>query len=222
MKLKIIELKKEIISAGKRMYKRGYVAANDGNISARIDKNQILITPTGLSKGFLNPSDLSVVDYNGKLIKGNKKPSSEFLMHLKIYKKRVDVNSVCHSHPPYSTAFAVAGKALNQYILPEAIIVLGKIPLIKYRIPGSDSFSEALLPYLENHDAFLLANHGVVTVGNSVLDAYHKMETVEHFAQVLFLSLQLGNVNSLSKKEIKELVKLRAKFGIRANIGTTP
>lgn len=217
--MKIIELRKEIISAGKRMYKRGYVAANDGNISARIDENRILITPTGVSKGFMNPSDLSIVDYNGKLIKGNKKPSSEFLMHLKIYKTRNDVNSVCHSHPPYSTAFAVAGKALDQYILPEAIIVLGKVPLIKYGVPGSDSFSDALLPYLKNHDAFLLANHGVVTIGNTVLSAYHKMETVEHFAQILFIASQLGKVNKLSKNDIKELIKLREKFGINPNIG---
>lgn len=217
--MKIFELKKEIIAAGIRMYKRGYVAANDGNISARIDDDRILITPTGISKGFMKPADLAMIDFNGKLIKGNRKPSSEFLMHLKIYKNRDDVNSVCHSHPPYSTAFTVAGKALDKFLLPEAVIVLGKVPLIKYETPGTEPFSDSLLPYLKNHDAFLLANHGVVTVGSNVQNAYHKMETVEHFAQILFLALQLGNVNNLNEKEVNELLKLREKFGIRSNIG---
>lgn len=215
----LISLENEIIEVGKRAYARGYVAANDGNISARLDKNQVLITPTGISKGFMRPSDLIIVDMKGKVLVGRRKPSSEVLMHLRIYKERPDVNSVCHVHPPYATGFAVAGIPLNQPALSEVVIALGTIPLIEYGTPGSEEFYKPLLPFLHDYDAFLLANHGALTIGADILNAYYKMETLEHFAQIMFIARQLGDVTPLDADQVKKLVGLREKFGIRPNVG---
>lgn len=219
MKKNLITLKKEILEVGRRVYARVQVAANDGNISARIDENHVLITPTGISKGFMKASDLIVVDMNGKVIKGERRPSSEVFMHLQIYKERSDVNSVLHSHPLYATGFAVAGIALDQFVLPEAIISLGTIPLIPYGAPGTEDFYRPLLPLLKKFDAFLLSNHGALTVGKDVNSAYFKMETVEHFAYISFIARQLGQVKVLNKAQIDELIDLREKYGIRRDIG---
>jgi L-fuculose-phosphate aldolase len=215
----IFALKNEIIQAGKRMYDRGYVASNDGNISARIDSEKVLITPTGVSKGFMKPEDLTVVDYNGKVVSGTRKPSSEVFMHLQVYKDRPDVNSVCHSHPPYATGFAVAGIPLDKCVLPEVVIALGSIPLIEYGTPGTEEFYKPVLKFLKDYDAFLLANHGALTVGKDVLNAYHKMETLEHFAKIAFVAQQIGYVNTLNKDQVQKLTDQRAKYGIRTNVG---
>jgi L-fuculose-phosphate aldolase len=210
-------MKKNIIEAGKRAYARGYVASNDGNISARIDKKHVLITPTSVSKGFMKASDLIVVDMNGKIVNGKKKPSSEVFMHLQIYHERPDVNSVCHMHPPYATGFAVAGIPLDQDVLSEAVIALGKVALVEYGTPGSEELYSKLLPHLRDSDAFLLANHGALTVGMDVFDAYNKMETLEHVAQIVFIAKQLGNLNILSAEQVQKLTALREKLGIKTN-----
>jgi L-fuculose-phosphate aldolase len=219
MRQSLTGLKKSIIDAGRRIYDRGYAASNDGNISARIDKKYVLITPTGISKGFMECADLIIIGFGGKVIKGKGKPSSESLMHLKIYEERPDVNSVCHAHPPYATGFAVAGIPLDQNILPEVIISLGTIPLIPYGTPGTDDFYRPLVPSLKHYDAFLLANHGALTVGRTVLDAYYKMETLEHFAQILFVARNLGNVNTLSDEQTQVLISRRKVYGIRDDVG---
>lgn len=215
----IFALKNDIIQAGKRMYDRGYVASNDGNISARIDSEKVLITPTGVSKGFMKPEDLTIVDYNGKVLTGTKKPSSEVFMHLQVYKDRPDVNSVCHSHPPYATGFAVAGIPLDKCVLPEVVIALGSIPLIEYGTPGTEEFYKPVLKLLKDYDAFLLANHGALTVGKDVINAYHKMETLEHFAKIAFVAQQIGYVNTLNKEQVQKLTDQRVKYGIRTNVG---
>jgi len=214
----LFSVKNDIVEAGKRMYTRGYVASNDGNISARLDENRVLITPTGVSKGFMKPEDLIIVDFDGKVISGSKKPSSEVMMHLQVYKDRPDVNSVCHSHPPHATGFAVAGIPLDKCVLPEVIIVLGNVPLIEYGTPGTEEFYKPVLPLLKDYDAFLLANHGVLTVGKDVVNAYHKMETVEHFAHIAFVAQQLGSIKTLNKEQVQKLTDLREKFGIRTNV----
>jgi L-fuculose-phosphate aldolase len=201
------------------MYDRGYVASNDGNISARIDSDSVLITPNGISKGFMKPEDLVVVDLNGKVISGNRKPSSEVFMHLNVYKDRPDVNSVCHSHPPYATGFAVAGIPLDKCVLPEVIIALGSIPLIEYGTPGTEEFYKPVLKQLKDYDAFLLANHGALTIGKDVLNAYHKMETLEHFAHIAFVAQQVGYINTLNKDQVQKLTDQREKYGIRTNVG---
>lgn len=210
----LYSLKNDLIEVGKRIYARGYVASNDGNISVRLDEQKILITPSGVSKGFMKPSDLLIVNLEGTVLSGDKKPSSELPMHLQIYKERPDVNSVCHAHPIYATGFAVAGIPLDMCVLPEVIISLGTVPLVEYGTPGTDEYFKSMLKNLKDHDAFLLANHGVITVGKDILSAYHKMETVEHFANIVFVSLQLGKMNTVSPEQIEKLINQREKFGI--------
>lgn len=212
--MNLFQVKKEIIEIGKRIYKKGFIAANDGNISARIDEKKIIITPTGISKGFMKPEDLIIVDYNGKVISGNRNPSSEINMHLHFYKEREDIHSVCHAHPPYATGFATAGVPLDKCILPEVVVTLGSVPLVEYRTPGTEEFIKPLIPLMKEFDAFLLANHGVVTVGKDVEGAYYKMETVEHFAQITFIAELLGGARKLNDEEVIKLINLREKFGV--------
>ncbi len=222
MKQTTATLKRSIIEAGKRSYERGYIASNDGNLSARIDKRRFLITPTRMSKGFMKAEDLVIVDINGDVVSGKRKPSSEMHLHLAIYKHRPDVNSVCHAHPPYATAFAVAGRSFESPVLPEVVINLGSVPLVPYGTPGTEEFFAPLLPVLSAYDAFLLANHGALTVGTDVQSAYYKMETLEHYAQILFLAQLLGNVTTLDDEKVRKLVALRGNFGARQDLGIHP
>jgi L-fuculose-phosphate aldolase len=210
----IFSLKKDICEVGKRVYNRGYVAANDGNISARLDDNRILCTPTGVSKGFLTEEMLAVCDLEGKQISGSVPISSEIRMHLEIYKMRNDIFSVVHAHPPTATGFAVAGIELTKCVLPEVIVSLGGVPLAEYGTPGGVDIVEPMRPLLKEYDAILMANHGVVTLGSHVMDAHFKMETVEHFAKIALVATQLGRVNSLTNNEVDDLLQLRNRFGI--------
>ncbi len=219
MQKSLYQLRREIIEVGRRTYERGYVASNDGNISARVDENRVLITPTGVSKGFMKEEDLVLVDMDGKVLTPGKRASSEVFMHLRIYKERPDVNSVCHAHPIYATGHAVAGLSLEKCVLPEVIIVLGGIPLVEYGEPGTEEFFKPILKYLKDHDAFLLANHGALTIGSSVLNAYHKMETLEHFAHISFVAQQLGRVNVLPKEDVQALLEARRRYGVSAVAG---
>jgi len=215
----LYSLKREIVAIGRRVYERGYVASNDGNISARLDENRIVITPTGVSKGFMKAEEMVVLDMEGNVVSGTKKPSSEFMMHIKMYQERPDVNGVCHAHPPYATGFAVAGIPLDQCVLPEVIVALGGVPIAEYGLPGTEELYEPVMKYVKDYDAFLLANHGALTIGKDLLSAYHKMETLEHFAHILFVSQMLGRVNTLGPQEVEDLVSLREKFGI--SLGAT-
>lgn len=215
----IRDLRNEIVEAGRRAYIKGFAASNDGNISARISKEKILITPSGISKGFMKPGDLIIIDLEGRKIRGTKIPSSESYMHLQIYKNRPDVNGICHFHPPYATAFAVAGIPLDNKILPEVIITLGSVPLVEYAATGTPGLYEKISAYINDYDAFLLANHGAVALGTGVLNAYYKMETLEHAANIQFLAHQLGKVKKLSEEQINELIGFRGKFGIRKDLG---
>ncbi len=168
----------------------------------------------------MKPSDLITVDMNGKVVNGKKKPSSEIFMHLHVYKERPDVNSICHAHPPYATGFAVAGIPLDQYVLPEVIITLGTIPLVPYGTTGTEEFYKPLLPLLQEYDAFLLANHGALTVGSDVFSAYYKMEILEHYAHIIFIARNLGKVTTLNDEQVQKLIALREPYGIRKPIGS--
>lgn len=214
MQKNILALRREICHIGRRVYERGYVASNDGNISVRLDDERVLITPSGVSKGYMKPEEMCVIDMSGKLLRGSVKPSSEAKLHLKLYEERPDISSVCHAHPPYATGFAVAGLPLDQCVLPEVVVALGGIPLAEYGLPGTDDIFKPLLKYIKDHDAFLLANHGAVTIGPSLLNAYHKMETLEHFAHILFVAKALGQVNVFDRGQVEGLLDLREKFGI--------
>lgn len=200
------------------MYNRGYAAANDGNMSARLENGTVLITPTLICKGFMKPDDLIIINMEGKLLEGAKKPSSESDFHLKIYRDRPDVMSVCHAHPPYATGFAVAGIPLDKMVLPEVIIRLGIVPVARYGTPGHSDLYDRISEHLKDHDAFLLANHGALTVGHSVMDAYDKMETLEQAAKIQFVAHQLGKVNTLPKEDVDRLISLRERFGARTDL----
>ena len=210
------EIKKEICEIGKRIYNRNMVAANDGNISVKINDNEFLCTPTGVSKGFMTPEYICKIDGDGNVLQANKgfKPSSEIKMHLRVYKHRPDVQAVVHAHPIYATSFAIAGIPLTQPIMPEAVIALGCVPIAEYGTPSTTEIPDAVEKYLPYYDAVLLENHGALTFSNSLLAAYHKMESVEFYAELLFLSKQLGGPKEFSKEQIKKLYEVRRAFNM--------
>lgn len=210
-------IKQEICDIGKRIYNRGMVASNDGNISVKISEHEFLCTPTGVSKGFMTPEYICKVDENGQVLQanGNFRPSSEIKMHMRVYRERPDVQSVVHAHPMYATAFAIAGIPLTQPIMPEAVIALGSVPIAEYGTPSTNEIPDAVSKYLPYFDAVLLANHGALSYGESLLNAYHKMESLEFYAQLLFLSLQLGGPKELSKSQVEKLYEIRRQFGLK-------
>ncbi len=210
------QLRAEIVEAGRRMYARGYVASNDGNISARLDGQRLITTPTAVSKGYMTPDMMVVVDYDGNKLSGERKASSELKMHIEIYRNRPDVNAVVHAHPPLATGFAVAGIPLTRAVLAEVITTLGSIPIAEYATPSTAELPEAVRTYIKAHDGMLLANHGAVTCGDSVTAAYHKMETIEHFAKISLVARLLGREHLISREEVERLQGLRGTYGIAA------
>ncbi len=214
------EIKKQIVEIGKRIWNRGYVASNDGNITVKLNDDELLTTPTGVSKGFMNEDMIIKCDKNGNVISGNEsyRPSSEVKMHLEVYKARPDVNSVVHAHPPYATSFAVAGIPLNKCVLSEAIIIIGAVPIAPYGLPSTMEIPDRIKPFISNSDAILLENHGALTFGSDLLNAYHKMETLEHTASIVWKAIQLGNMNVLSEYERDRLMTLREKFNLSGKI----
>ena len=198
----------KIAEIGRRLYDKGLIAGLDGNISARIDGN-VMITPSGRCKGTLTGDDMIVIDLNGHVISGDNSPSSETSMHLNIYRNRPDIDACVHAHPPYATSFAVAGVPLDSDILPEVVLFVGDIPQVEYAPTGTELLGAAMAKYIAHHDALLLKNHGVVTVGTGLDDAYYRMETVEHFAQILHHAKQLGAVGRLGEPEMQRLKTLR-------------
>lgn len=213
--MSIQDLKETIIEIGRRMYAKEWIASNDGNISARIAEDRVLMTPTRQSKGFLKPEMLTIIDFEGNIIEGTYKPTSESLMHLSIYKSRPDVRAVVHAHPPMSTAFAVAGIPLDRPILPEAVLELGKVPIAPYGTPGTPELSESFSGIIEDHDCFLLKNHGAVSVGEDLMTAYYKMESLELQAKIIFHATLLGNVDEIPKDKVDILVSRRSVYGIK-------
>jgi L-fuculose-phosphate aldolase len=208
------QIRADIVEAGRRMYARGYVASNDGNISARLGPDRLITTPKSVSKGFMTPDMMVIVDYDGQKVSGDRDPSSELPMHLEVYRNRADVNAVCHAHPPLATGFAVAGIPLTRAVLAEVITTLGSIPIAAYGTPSTAELPEAVRKYIKAHDGMLLANHGAVTCGPSVMGAYYKMETIEHFARISLVARLLGGENLISRGEVERLQGLRGMYGI--------
>jgi L-fuculose-phosphate aldolase len=216
------ELRQDIIDIGRLIYQKGWVAANDGNISARLDAERVLCTPTGVSKGMMHPDDLVILDMQGNKLQGRKEGTSEIAMHLTVYSLRPDIGAVLHAHPPVATGFATAGKPLNLALLPEVVIGLGCVPLAEYGLPGTPALTEPLLPYIPKYDAILMGNHGAVCYGEDVYKAFFRMETVEHFGKIALVAELLGGPKVLSKLEVQKLFESRERYGVKLRAGTEP
>jgi L-fuculose-phosphate aldolase len=208
------EIKKEICEVGHKIYADGFVAANDGNISVKVSDNEYYCTPTGVSKGDLTPDMIIRIDGKGNKIEGRLNPSSEIKMHLRVYQERPDVNAVVHAHPPVATAFTVAGVPLDKYILPEAVLTIGYVPTCEYGTPSTMEIPDSLMPYIQNHDAFLLKNHGALTVGNTLKKAFFTMEEVEFNAKICKYAMELGKVEEIPCDQLEKLMELRKKMRI--------
>ncbi len=209
------EAKRLIIEIGMKCWHKGWVAANDGNLSYRISENEILCTPTGVSKSMLTMENICLIDANGCPISQNGyQPSSEVKMHLRVYRDRPDVRSVFHAHPPYATAHAIAGIPLVECVIPEIIVGLGSVPIAPYGTPSTSDIPDRLAPLLKDHDAWLLANHGALTAGKDPYQAFFRMEAAELFAQMMFIARGLGRGDTLDRKEVKILAGLRKQYGV--------
>lgn len=204
--------RKLIVEIGKLLYERSYVVSSDGNVSIRLDENRVLATPTMTCKGRMTEDSLALTDMDGKPL-ADKRASSELAMHLLIYKMRPDVRAVCHAHPPHGTAFAVAGLAIDKPILSEVILTLGCVPLTSYGTPSTSELTEAMKPYVEHHNALLMANHGAVAYGSDLWQAFDRLETLEHTAKIAILAKALGGANDLPQDAIEKLIDIREKAG---------
>ncbi|MBL8850221.1 MAG: class II aldolase/adducin family protein [Planctomycetaceae bacterium] len=207
------DIKDWICEIGRRVYNKGFAAANDGNISYRIGEKEVLCSPTMICKGFMKPEDVCMVDLDGKQLAGTKKRTSEILLHLTIMKERPDVKAVVHCHPPHATAFAVTRQAIPQCILPEIEVFMGEVPLAPYETPGGQKFADTVKPFLKAVSAIILTNHGTVSFGKTLEEAYWKTEILDAYCNILILSRQLGGVTYLNERESRELLDLKKKLG---------
>lgn len=194
------------------MWSQGWVAANDGNVSVRRDDGTIVCTPSGVSKREIEPDMLVVIDSAGRVVEGDRRPSTEMAMHLRCYADREDVRAVVHAHPPYATAFAAADRALDGYGLIETVLTVGAVPVVPFAMPGTDDVAEAIAPYLSHHDALLLRAHGALTVGGDLRTAYYRMESLEQFAKIALAAHQLGGMKDLPRHDIDTLMQRRESF----------
>jgi L-fuculose-phosphate aldolase len=207
------EIKEWICEIGRRVYHKGFAAANDGNISYRVGENEVLCSPTMICKGFMKPEDICMVDLDGKQLAGTKKRTSEILLHLTIMKHRPDVKAVVHCHPPHATAFAVAREAIPQCILPEIEVFMGEVPLAPYETPGAQGFADTVVPFLKATNTIILTNHGTVSFGKSLEEAYWKTEILDAYCRILILSKQLGGITYLNEQKSRELLDLKKRLG---------
>lgn len=208
------QIKQEICEIGSRIYKKGFAAANDGNISYRLSENEVVCTPTQVCKGFLKPEDLCTVDMQGNQLSGTKKRTSEIFLHLAIMRAKPEVKSVVHCHPPHATAFGIAREPIPQCVLPEVEIYLGDVPIARYEIPGGEEFANTVLPYIDKSPIVVLGNHGTVSFGETVEKAYWWTELLDAYCRMLFLARSLGNVGYFTEGQTKDLLELKQKFGI--------
>ncbi len=208
------QIRADIVECGRRLWHRGFVASNDGNISVRLEGERLITTPTAVSKGFMTPDMMVITDLEGRKLAGERNASSELKMHLEVYRHRPDVKAVVHAHPPTATGFAVAGIPLDRAVLAEVITTLGSIPIAEYATPSTEELPAAVRRYIKAHDGLLLANHGALAVGGDVYAAYYRMETIEHFATISLVARTLGREHLLSRSEVERLQGLRGMYGI--------
>jgi L-fuculose-phosphate aldolase len=205
--------KQDICDIGKRIYAKGFAAANEGNLSIRIDEHTVLCTPTRHCKGFMNPDDLCTVDMTGKQLSGKLKRTSEVLLHIEIYKHRPDIKSVVHCHPPHATAFGVAHEPIPNCVLPEPDIFLGEVPIAPYETPGDQNFAETILPFVDKTNIMVLANHGTVSYESDLETAYWLTEILDAYCRILILARQLGGIRYLPLEKGRELLAMRKEWG---------
>src|ERR1044071_9848034 len=205
-------IKSDLIRVCHLMYERSYVVSSDGNVSVRLDDGRILATPTMTCKGRMTEDLIAITDLEGKAL-NERKASSELAMHLLIYRERADIKAVCHAHPPHGSAFAVAGLAIDQTILPDVILTLGCVPLASYGTPSTDELTEQMQPLVKNHNALLMANHGAVAYGADLWQAWDRLETLEHTAKIAILARVLGGSKNLPADAIEKLINVREKAG---------
>jgi L-fuculose-phosphate aldolase len=210
------QIRADIVEVGRRLWERGFVASNDGNISVRVGDDLLITTPTAVSKGFMTPDMMVVTDLSGQKVSGERSASSELKMHLEVYKHRPDVRAVVHAHPATATGFAVAGVPLDRAVLAEVITTLGSIPIAEYATPSTEELPAAVRKYVKAHDGILLANHGALAIGGDVMSAYYRMETIEHFARISLVARTLGREHLISRQEVERLQGLRDTYGIKS------
>lgn len=205
----------DLIDVCHRVYKKQFVSAYDGNLSAKISENSFLITRSGVCKGDVTEKDILEIDLSGKVLKGSGKVSTEVKIHLIAYQHRKDVSAVVHCHPIYSTAFAAFGEGFRKNIFPEVILTLGEVPLCEYGTPSTDELPNSMLPFIKSSSALLLKNHGAVTFGKNIIDAYYKMEKLEHQANIIFLARLLGGEKEIPARKVDELLGIaKSVYGI--------
>lgn len=209
-------IKEQICDVCHKTWQLGWVAANDGNVSARLEDGTFLCTPTGMSKSFITPEKLLRINDKGEVLEGAEglRPSSEIKMHLRCYAKRPDVWSVIHAHPPGATGFAVAHKAMDMYNMIEDVAVIGSVPLTPYGTPSTSEVPDAIEPYLEEHDVMLLENHGALAVGSDVITAFYRMESLELWAKITINAVILGGSIDISRENIQKLIDLRSFYRV--------
>lgn len=207
------DLRDEIVNIAKVMHEKNYIASMDGNISARLDDGSILITPSGVNKGFLKPEQLIVCDMSGRMIRGSGEPSSEILLHLKVYELREDVTAVVHAHPPFAVGLTIAGVSLNDPVLPEVVLTMGGVPTTKYATPSSPEGPEVIQEFVRDHNAIMLQRHGSVTTGKTLMEAYNYLEKVEHAATIILAAMQAGKATLIPGPEVDKLTEMGRKKG---------
>ena len=211
-----MSLKEKLVEVCHKVYEKGFVAAYDGNLSVRTENDSVLITRSGKCKGEITVDDLIEIDLNGNVLNGEGKISTENKIHLLAYSKREEINAVVHCHPVYATAFALIGEGLIEHYLPEVVLTLGKVPLCKFAVPSTDEVPESMNPYIDYSWAMLLENHGAVTFGKDIFDAYYKMEKLEHAAKIIFLAKQIGKPEKLTDDVVNKLFEMAEKtYGIK-------
>ena len=211
------DIKIQICDICRKMWQSGWVAANDGNVSVKIETNRFLVTPTGVSKNDVTPEMIVKIDHQFSVIdvcQSSVRPSSETKMHLRCYTEREDINAVIHAHPIAATAFAVANKPLDDYSMIETVLTIGSVPVTPYATPSTDEVGDSIAPFLSEHDVLLLLNHGALTVGADLITAYHRMETLEHWAKIILNAHIIGGAKEITRQNIEKLCDMREQYGI--------
>lgn len=207
-------LRGAICQVARMAYDKSFITNVDGNFSVRLGEREILITPAGMPKAFLTPDQIAHVDLDGNVVSGATRPSSEISMHLLAYKERPEMRAICHAHPKHAVAFTLAGLTLDVTVIPEVVVTIGTIPTAPYGTPGTMELPESLRSIIRQSDVVMLERHGALTLGTSIIDAFRKLEVVEHTAEILYYARTLGGVKELSREQVQKLLNTRAPLGV--------